>query len=171
MQNNKTIKTSLLSTPAISVPNNFTALHMATIAYNLYCHTAPTHYTNEFSIHEGSDFVAYSIEDSKDISEHFYDCAFAIGNSVQQDVNYSVQDAYNLCDDFYGDTCVREEASSMLLEEVKSYIASDSYAKQTDFVVEDYAWVCEDLNTQLPTQIANLEKQLAQLKATQDSIQ
>ena len=165
------IKTKLISTPTISVPNNFTALHLASVAYNLYCDNAPTYFQNEFSIHEGSDFVAYRIEDSKDISDHFYDCAFAIGHRVEQDVEYSIQDAYNMLEDFYGDTCVRESVSDMLYEAVESYIKADTYTKQTEGVMQDYAWLCEDLNTQLPTQIANLEKQLAKLKAAQQSIQ
>ena len=52
-----TIKTNLYSTPTISVPANFTALHLAHISWNLYSVNAPTHWQDEFSIDESSDFA------------------------------------------------------------------------------------------------------------------
>lgn len=168
---NKNINTTLLSTPTISVPATFTALHLAHISWNLYSTNAPTHYVNEFSINESSDFAHYNIQDAVDIAQHFYDCAFAIADSVRDNVNYSVQDAYNMLDDMYADTVVRESVSSMLASAVTDFVHSADYDKHTQYIIEDYAYLHEDINTQLPKQIAQLEQQLAQLKATQDSIQ
>ena len=172
MQNNKTIKTCLFSTPTISVPNTFTALHLAHISWNLYSANAPTQYANEFSINESSDFAHYNIFDSMDIAQHFFDCAFAIADSVRDNVDYSVQDAYYTLEEISADTVVRESVASMLAHAVESFVAnSTEYNKHTQYIIEDYAHLVEEVNTQLPTQIAQLEKQLAQLKATQDSIQ
>ena len=171
MQNNKKIKTNLFSTPTISVPNNFTALHLAHISWNLFSSNSPTYYTNEFSIHESSDFAHYNIQDSMDIAQHFYDCAFAIGRSVEENVNYSIQDAFDCLDDFYGDTVVREDVSSQIVYAITQFVDSKDYAKHTDYIVQDYAYLHEDINTQLPKQIAQLEEQLATIKATQQSIQ
>lgn len=168
---NKKIKTSLFSTPTVSVPNTFTALHLANISWNLYSVNAPTHYVNEFSIHEGSDFAHYNIFDSMDIAQHFFDCAFAIAESVKQNVDYSVQDAYYMLEEISADTVVRESVASMLAHAVQEFVDSKHYNKHTDYIVEEYAVLLEDVNTQLPKQIAQLEKQLAQLKATQQSIQ
>ena len=171
MQKTKTIKTNLFSTPTISVPANFTALHLAHISWNLFSSNSSTYYTNEFSIHESSDFAHYNIQDSMDIAQHFYDCAFAIGRSVEENVNYSIQDAFDCLDDFYGDTVVREDVSSQIVSAIQDFVDSKDYAKHTDYIVQDYAYLHEDINTQLPKQIAQLEEQLATLKATQESIQ
>ena len=171
MQKTKTINTSLISTPTVSVPANFTALHLAHISWNLYSATAPTHYVDEFSISDGGDFAMYNISDAKDKSEHYYDCAFAIAESVKQNVDYSIQDAYSTLEEIYADTCVRESVASELHYAVQQFVNSADYNKHTQYIIEDYAYLVEDINTQLPTQIAQLEKQLAQLKATQDSIQ
>ena len=112
MQN---IKTNLISTPTIAVPDNFSALHLAHISWNLFSVNAPTHFTDEFTVHDGGDFAMYNISDSKDKSEHFYDSAFAIGNSVRDNVDYSIQEAFDLLDNFWGDTCVCEDVSSQLV--------------------------------------------------------
>ena len=162
-----TIKTNLFSTPTISVPANFTALHLAHISWNLYSVNAPTHWQDEFSIDESSDFAHYNIQDSMDMAQHFYDCAFAIGNSVQEDVDYSVQDAFDCIDDFYGDTVVREDVSSQLVYAIQDFVDSDKYDKHTHDIVLDYTALVEDSATATATQIAQLEKQLAQLKAKQ----
>ena len=154
-----TIKTNLFSTPTLSVPANFTALHLAHISWNLYSVNAPTHFADEFSIDESSDFAHYNIEDSMEIAQHFYDCAFAIGNSVQ--------DAFDCIDDFYGDTCVREDVSSQLVYAIQDFVDSDKYDKHTHDIVLDYTAVVEDSATATASQIAQLEKQLAQLKAKQ----
>lgn len=164
-----TIKTNLFSTPTLSVPANFTALHLAHISWNLYSVNAPTHFADEFSIDESSDFAHYNIEDSMEIAQHFYDCAFAIGNSVQEDVDYSVQDAFDCIDDFYGDTCVREDVSSQLVYAIQDFVDSDKYDKHTHDIVLDYTAVVEDSATATASQIAQLEKQLAQLKAKQSA--
>jgi len=163
----QTIQTNLYSTPTISVPNSFTALHIAHIAWNLYSVNAPTTYSNEFSIDESSDFAHYNIQDSMDIAQHFYDCAFAIGSNVQQNVDYSIQDAFNMCDEFYGDTVVRESVSTQLVNNILAHINCGEYAKYTDYIVQDYTALVEATAQQLPSQIAQLEKQLAQLKAKQ----
>ena len=42
----QTIKTNLISTPTITVPASFTALHLAHISWNLYSSNAPTYYSN-----------------------------------------------------------------------------------------------------------------------------
>jgi len=163
----QTISTNLLSTPTISVPTSFTALHLAHISWNLYCANAPTQYENEFSIDEASDFAHYCIQDSMDIAQHFYDSAFAIGSSVESNVDYSIQEAFDYLDDFYGDTCVREDVSTQLVYAIQDFVDSKQYAKHTDYIVQDYSAVVEDTAQALPTQIAQLEKQLATLRAKQ----
>ena len=162
-----TIKTNLLSTPTISVPANFTALHLAHISWNLYSVNAPTHWANEFSIDESSDFAHYNISDSMEIAQHFYDCAFSIGSSVEENVDYSIQDAYYCLDDFYGDTVVREDVSSQIVYAIQDFVDSKDYNKYTQYIAQDYATLVEESASALPTQIAQLEKQLAQLKAKQ----
>ena len=168
MKKAQTIKTNLRSTPTLSVPANFTALHLAHISWNLFGNNTP-YYTNEFSIDESSDFAHYNIEDSMDIAQHFYDCAFAVGRSVQEDVDYSVQDAFDCIDDFYGDTVVREDVSSQLVYAVQDFVDSKDYNKYTQYILQDYATLVEESASALPTQIAQLEKQLAQLKAKQSA--
>ena len=161
----QTINTSLIDV-TLTVPANFTALHLAHISWNLYCETAPTYYANEFSISEASDFAHYNIHDQLDKAQHFSDCAFAIGSSVESNVNYTVQEAYDCIDEFYGDTVVREDVSFALADAVKQFVDSKKdYATHTDFIAEDYAILREDVANSLPDQIATLEAQLAALKA------
>jgi hypothetical protein len=161
----QTINTNLISTPTIHVPANFTALHLAHISWNLYSSNAPTSYSNEFSIDDSSDFAHYNIQDSVDIAQHFYDCAFAIGNAVQHNVDYSVQDAFYMCDDFYGDTCVREDVSTQLFNNILAHVNCGEYDNYTHSIALDYAVLVEESTSALPEQIAKLEKQLASLKA------
>jgi hypothetical protein len=165
----QTITTHLRSTPTIAVPNSFTALHLAHISWNLYCANAPTHYENEFTICEGGDFTAYNIQDSMDIAQHFYDCAFAIGSAVESNVDYSVQEAFDYLDDFCGDTVVREDVSTQIVCAVQQLIADSNYAKYTDYIVQDYSALVNDTAQALPSQIAQLEKQLATLRAKQSA--
>tara|TARA_E500000331_G_scaffold355424_1_gene410844 strand:- start:372 stop:872 length:501 start_codon:yes stop_codon:yes gene_type:complete len=165
----QTIKTNLISTPTVSVPNSFTALHLAHISWNLFSANSPTHYSNEFSIDDSSDFAHYNIQDSMDIAQHFYDCAFAIGSNVESNVDYSIQDAFNMLDDFYGDTCVREDVSTQIEDAIQQLVTDSNYAKYTDYIAQDYTALVEDTQQALPTQIAQLEKQLAQLKAKQSA--
>ena len=167
MKKAQTIKTNLRSTPTLSVPANFTALHLAHISWNLYSVNAPTQWENEFSIDDSSDFAHYNINDSMEIAQHFYDCAFSIGSSVEENVDYSIQDAFDCIDDFYGDTCVREDVSSQLVYAIQNFVDSNDYNKYTQYILQDYATVIEESASVLPTQIAQLEKQLAQLKAKQ----
>ena len=157
-----TIKTNLLSTPTISVPASFTALHLAHISWNLFSSNSPTQFENEFSIDDSSDFAHYNIEDSMDIAQHFYDCAFAIGESVQQDVNYSVQDAYNQLDDICADTVVREDVSCTVYNAVAKYVHTEDGDSS---IAWDYKHITEEQGNTLPKQIAQLEEQLATLRA------
>jgi len=163
----QTISTNLFSTPTITVPATFTALHIAHISWNLFSYNSPTHYANEFSIDESSDFAHYNIFDSMDIAQHFFDCAFAIGSSVESNVDYSVQDAFNMCDEISADTVVREDVSTQLVDAIQQFVDSEDYAKHTDYIAQDYKLLVEESASVLPTQIAQLEKQLAQLKAKQ----
>ena len=163
----QTISTNLISTPTISVPASFTALHLAHISWNLFSANSPTHFADEFSIHESSDFAHYNIQDSMDIAQHFYDCAFAIGSSVEDNVDYSIQDAFNMLDDFYGDTCVREDVSTQIERAIRELVTHKDYAKHTNYIAQDYTWIVEATQQVLPSQIAKLEKQLATLKAKQ----
>ena len=165
----QTIKTNLISTPTVSVPNSFTALHLAHISWNLFSANSPTHYSNEFSIDDSSDFAHYNIQDSMDIAQHFYDCAFAIGSNAESNVDYSVSDAFNMLDVFYGDTCVREDVSTQIEDAIQQLVTDSNYAKYTDYIAQDYTALVEDTQQALPTQIAQLEKQLAQLKAKQSA--
>ena len=168
----QTISTNLKSTPTITVPASFTALHLAHISWNLFSANSPTHFENEFSIDDSSDFAHYNIQDSMEIAQHFHDCAFAIGDNVEEDVDYSIQDAFYMLDDFYGDTCVREDVSSQLANAIVDFVNSKSgydYAKHTDYIVQDYTALVENTQQQLPSQIAKLEEQLATLKAKQSA--
>ena len=158
----QTINTMLISTPTISVSENFTALHMASIAWDLYCSTAPTHFAGEFTIVEGGDFSMYNIHDSMDMAQHYFDCAYGIGNSVQDNVEYSVQDAYNMLEDICADTVVREEVSSTVYDAIANYVHTD---KEDGYIAHDYSVLVEEQGTALPQQIAALEQQLATLKA------
>ena len=153
----QTISTNLLSTPTISVPASFTALHLAHIAWNLYCETAPSFYTDEFSISEASDFAHYNIHDRIDKAQHFYDAAFTIGHNVEENINYSVQDAYDIIDEFSGDTIVREDVSFALAEAVEQFVAHKNYAMHTDYITEDYAMLQDAIP---PSQKMSLEEYL-----------
>ena len=139
----QTINTSLISTPAVSVPANFTALHLAHIAWNLYCDAAPVHYKDEFSISPASDFAHYNIHDRVDKAQHYYDCAYTIAKAVKKNINYSVQDAYDLIDEFCGDTIVREDVSFELVDAVEQFVAHNDYATHTDWIAEDYLMLRE----------------------------
>ena len=66
---------------------------------------------------------------------------------------------------------MREDVSSQIVSAIQDFVDSKDYSKHTDYIVQDYAYLHEDINTQLPKQIAQLEEQLATLKATQQSIQ
>ena len=161
------IKTNLFSTPEISVPANFTALHLAHVAWDLYSSVAPTHFSGEFTINDGGDFAMYNIEDSKQQSDHFYECAFAIASYVQQDSNYSIQEAFDMLDDLCADTCVRENTSHLLVEAIQQLVNDSKYTEYSNYIAEDYAYLNEEQTASVNAQIEKLETQLAQLKATQ----
>ena len=138
----QTVNTSLIGV-TLTVPASFTALHLAHIAWNLYCETAPSFYRDQFSINEASDFAHYNIHDRIDKAQHFYDCAFAIGQNVEENINYSVQDAYDIIDEFSGDTIVREDVSFALADAVEQFVAHKNYATHTDWIAEDYLMLRE----------------------------
>jgi len=152
----KTINTSLIGV-TVQVPQNFTALHLAHVAWNLYCETAPSFYTDEFSINEASDFAHYNIHDRIDKAQHFYDAAFTIGHNVEENIDYSVQDAYDIIDEFSGDTIVREDVSFALAEAVEQFVAHKNYAMHTDYIAEDYAMLQDAIP---PSQKISLEQYL-----------
>jgi len=158
----QTISTKLISTPTITLSSKFTALHLASIAWDLYSSTAPTHFAGEFTIVEGGDFSMYNIHDSMDMAQHYFDCAYGIGNAVLDNVEYTVQDAYNMLENFYGDTCVREDVSSTVYDAIANYVHTD---KEDGYIAHDYSVLVEEQGTALPQQIAQLEQQLATLKA------
>ena len=158
----QTINTMLKSTPTVTVSANFTALHLASIAWDLYCETAPTHFAGEFTICDSGDFAMYNIGDSMDMAQHYYETAFSIGNSVVNNVQYSVQDAYAELEEMYADTCVREEVSETVYNAVSSYVHDED---EEQSIAWDYAHLNEEQGNALPQQIANMEKQLATLKA------
>ena len=166
MQQQK-IQTNLISTPEISVPANFTALHLAHVSWDLYSNTAPTQFVGEFTINDGGDFAMYGIEDSKQISDHFYECAFYIAEQVQRNANYSIQNAFDLLDDLSADTCVRENTSSMLVNAINDLVTDSKYDQYSKYIAEDYVYLNEEQTASVNAQIQNLETQLAQLKATQ----
>jgi hypothetical protein len=138
----KTIDTSLIDV-TVSVPQDFTALHLAHIAWNLYCDAAPSHYKDEFSINEASDFAHYNIHDRIDKAQHYYDSAYTIANAVEENIDYSVQDAYDYIDSFSGDTIVREDVSFALADAVEEFVAHKDYATHTDWIAEDYLMLRE----------------------------
>ncbi len=159
----QTINTTLISTPSFAVSNKLTALHLASIAWDLYCETAPTHFAGEFTICEDSDFAHYNIQDQMDMSQHYYECAYAIGNSVVDNPEYSVQEAYSMLDDdFYGDTVVREEVSETVYNAVAKYVHTPD---EDESVAWDYKHLIQEQGNALPQQIAALETQLAALKS------
>ena len=160
----KTINTSLIDV-TVQVPQNFTALHLAHIAWNLYCETAPVYFRDEFSINEASDFAHYNIHDRIDKAQHFYDAAFTIGHNVEENIDYSVQDAYDIIDEFSGDTIVREDVSFALADAVKQFVSHKDYAMHTDYITEDYLMLRESVP---PSQKISLEEYL-QLRERENS--
>jgi len=156
------IETNLLSESTITTPSDYTALHIAYIAWDLYSSEAPTHYSGEFQVSEGGDFEAYNVHDAKDISDHYYDAAFSIANSVRDDLDYSVQDAFDLLADFSGDTAVRDRVYFSVVSAVQEQIAdSTKYSEVSEYIASDYTYLAEDLNMRLPSIIDNLNKKIA----------
>ena len=160
------IETNLLSESTITTPSDYTALHIAYIAWDLYSSEAPTHYSGEFQVSEGGDFEAYNVHDAKDISDHYYDAAFSIANSVRDDLDYSVQDAFDSLADFSGDTAVRDRVYFSVVSAVQEQIAdSTKYSEVSEYIASDYTYLAEDLNMRLPSIIDNLNKKIAKAEA------
>ena len=158
------IATQAISDPEIVVPNDFTALHIASICWELYSDSAPTHFRNEFTICEDGDFAMYNVHEYNEIAQHYFDTAFAIGESVKSNPNLPVQEAYDAAIDFLGDTCVRESVMSDVLYEIDRMFKSDEYKSISEFVQEDYAMLNKHEEEAKENEIARLEQQLADLK-------
>ena len=64
---------------------------------------------------------------------------------------------------------MREDVSTQIESAIHELVADSNYAQYTDYIVQDYSALVEDTAQALPSQIAQLEKQLAQLKAKQSA--
>ena len=84
------IETSAYHEPTLTIPADFTALHIASICAELYSCTAPTGLMDEFTICEEGDFAMYNVHDQFDMAEHYFYTAFSIGESVKRNPQYSV---------------------------------------------------------------------------------
>ena len=155
------IETGAYSEPELIVSNSFTALHIASICAELYSGTAPTWQMSEFTICEGGDFGAYSVHDSMDKANHYFDAAYSIGNSVKDNLQYSVQDAYNDAIGISADTVIREDVMSDVMFAIEKY-----EGKYDDFIEEDYLILNEEAGLGCAKRIAKLEAELADLKAS-----
>ena len=158
------IETSAYHEPELVLPNSFTALHIAYISWNLYSSSAPTCWADEFSIDESSDFAHYNIHDAKDISDHFYDCAFSIGENVKSNPQYSVQEAYDAAIDIGGDTVVREDVLSDVLMSIREYIKSGN-KNMDEYIQEDYQMLSDQEAENKENEHAKLESKLEDLYA------
>jgi hypothetical protein len=154
------IETSAYSKPELVVSNSFTALHVAAICWELYSNTAPVNFSDEFTIHEGGDFGAYNVEDAYDMAQHYFEMAFSIGNSVKNDMQYSVQSAYEDAIGISADTCVREEVMSEVMCAIENCSVDD------ESIAEDYLILGEEAGLGAAKRIAKLEAELADLKAS-----
>ena len=155
------IATSSIDKPELVVPNSFTALHVASICAELYSGTAPTWQMSEFTTCFGGDFGAYDVDDQMDMAQHYFDTAFAIGESVKENLAYSVQEAYDAAIDICADTVIRENVMSDVFSAIKKYSG-----KYDDFIQEDYLILNEEAGLGCAKRIAKLEAELAELKAS-----
>ena len=155
------IETSAYSQPELVVPNSFTALHIASICAELYSGTAPTDLMGEYTCHEGGDFGAYNVQDSYDMAEHYFYIAHSIGESVIKNKQYSVQEAYDDAIGISADTVVREDVMSDVLMAIENYKGAND-----ESIAEDYQMLSDHEAEDKADEIAKLEKQLAELKAS-----
>ena len=155
------IQTSAYSQPELVVPNSFTALHIASICAELYSGTAPTDLMGEYTCHEGGDFGAYCVQDSYDMAEHYFYTAHSIGESVIKNKQYSVQEAYDDAIGISADTVVREDVMSDVLMAIENYKGAND-----ESIAEDYQMLSDHEAEDKVDEIAKLEKQLAELKAS-----
>ena len=155
------IETHACSEPALVVAADFTALHIASICAELYSGTCPEWQMREFTICEGGDFAMYNVHDQFDMAEHYFYTAFAIGESVKRNPEYSVQEAYEDAIGISADTVVREDVMSDVICAIEKYKGDND-----EFIQEDYQILRDQEAEDKVDEIARLEKQLAELKAS-----
>ena len=156
------IETSAYHEPTLTIPADFTALHIASICAELYSCTAPTGLMDEFTICEEGDFAMYNVHDQFDMAEHYFHTAFSIGESVKRNPQYSVQEAYDAAIEISADTVVREDVLSDVLLAIENY-----KGKNDEYIQEDYAMLSEHAAERKAWKIAELEGELARFKASQ----
>ena len=159
------IETSAYSEPTLTLPADFTALHIAHICANLYSDISPTDLMPDFTIDEGGDFAMYNVHDKFDMAEHYFYTAHAIGESVKSDSKLSVQKAYDAAIEISADTVVREEVLDDVLCAIENYIKSDNLITD-EYIQEDYAMLAEHEEEAKAYELARLERELAELKAS-----
>ena len=159
------IETSAYSEPTLTLPADFTALHIAHICANLYSGISPTDLMPDFTICENGDFAMYNVHDKFDMAEHYFYTAHAIGESVKSNPNLPVQEAYDAAIEISADTVVREEVLSDVLIAIEDYIKSDNLITD-EYIQEDYQMLRDQEAEDKVDEIAKLEKQLAELKAS-----
>ena len=157
------IETHAYSTPELTLPADFTALHIAHICANLYSGTCPSDLMPDFTICENGDFAMYNVHDKFDMAEHYFYTAFSIGESVKSNPNLPVQEAYDAAIEISADTVVREEVLSDVLIAIDEYIKSDNLITD-EYIQEDYQILRDQEAEDKVDEIAKLEKQLAELK-------
>mgnify|MGYP001193422562 FL=1 len=157
------IETSAYSEPTLTLPADFTALHIAHICANLYSGISPTDLMPDFTICENGDFAMYNVHDKFDMAEHYFYTAHAIGESVKSNPNLPVQEAYDAAIEISADTVVREEVLSDVLIAIEDYIKSDNLITD-EYIQEDYQMLRDQEAEDKVDEIAKLEKQLADLK-------
>ena len=157
------IETHACSEPMLTLPADFTALHIAHICANLYSGTCPSDLMPDFTICENGDFAMYNVHDKFDMAEHYFYTAFAIGESVKSNPNLPVQEAYDAAIEISADTVVREEVLSDVLYAIRDYIDSDNLITD-EYIQEDYQMLRDQEAEDKVDEIAKLEKQLADLK-------
>ena len=155
------IETSAYHEPTLTIPADFTALHIASICAELYSCTAPTGLMDEFTICEEGDFAMYNVHDQFDMAEHYFYTAFSIGESVKRNPQYSVQEAYDAAIEISADTVVREDVLSDVLLAIENY-----KGKNDENIQEDYAMLSEHAAERKAWKIAELEGELARFKAS-----
>lgn len=157
------IETSAYSEPTLTLPADFTALHIAHICANLYSGISPTDLMPDFTICENGDFAMYNVHDKFDMAEHYFYTAHAIGESVKSNPNLPVQEAYDAAIEISADTVVREEVLDDVLCAIEDYIKSDNLITD-EYIQEDYQMLRDQEAEDKVDEIAKLEKQLADLK-------
>jgi len=157
------IETSAYSEPTLTLPADFTALHIAHICANLYSGISPTDLMPDFTICENGDFAMYNVHDKFDMAEHYFYTAHAIGESVKSNPNLPVQEAYDAAIEISADTVVREEVLDDVLCAIENYIKSDNLITD-EYIQEDYQMLRDQEAEDKVDEIAKLEKQLADLK-------